>query len=154
VVFIGGLVGAAVGFTMQYYSMVVDYPFNSGGRPYNSWPVFIPITFELLVLIASFSAVLGMLYLNGLPRLNHPVFNVPNFARASQDRFFLCIEATDPKFDRQDTALFLLSLSPHGLIVEVPHERIGEPARLEETGLEATARESATTRESQTVGQA
>ena len=73
---------------MQYWSMAVDYPFNVGGRPYNSWPVFIPVTFELLILVASFSAFLGMLFLNGLPRPNHPVFNVPRFARASQDRFF------------------------------------------------------------------
>lgn len=121
VVFIAGLVGAAVGFFMQWWSMAVDYKFNVGGRPYNSWPVFIPITFEVMVLVASFAALLGMLFLNGLPRPYHPVFNVPRFDHASQDRFFLCIEATDPKFDLQATRDFLLSLKPVGDIMEVPH---------------------------------
>ena len=126
-VFFGGLAGGSAGFVMQYYSMAVDYPLNVGGRPYNSWPVFIPIAFEVLVLVASLSAFLGMLFLNGLPRPHHPVFNVPGFARASQDRFFLCIEAADPKFDRQETTRFLLGLSPHGEVIEVPHDRVPEP---------------------------
>ncbi len=121
VVLIGGLVGAGVGFLMQYYSMAIDYPFNSGGRPYNSWPVFIPITFELLILVGGFSAFLGMLLLNGLPLLHHPLFNVPQFDRSSQDRFFLCIEATDPQFDRRATAEFLATLDPHGGVIEVPY---------------------------------
>jgi hypothetical protein len=121
VVLMGGLVGAGVGFSMQYYSMAIDYTFNVGGRPYNSWPVFIPITFELLVLVGAFAAFLGMMFLNGLPRPHHPVFNVPQFARSSQDRYFLCIEATDPRFDRQTTAEFLATLNPHGQVIEVPH---------------------------------
>ena len=120
VVLVSGLVGAAAGFFMQYWSMAVDYPFNVGGRPLNSWPVFIPITFEVMVLVASFAALLGMLFLNGLPRLYHPVFNVPRFALASQDRFFLCIEATDPSFDGEQTRRFLEELQPSS-VVEVPH---------------------------------
>jgi hypothetical protein len=121
IVLVGGLVGAAAGFFMQYWSMAVDYPFNVGGRPPNSWPVFIPITFEIMVLVAAFTAFLGVLFLNGLPRPNHPVFNVPSFARASQDRFFLCIESTDPRFDRDRTRQFLESLQPPGEVMEVPH---------------------------------
>ena len=107
---------------MQYWSMAVDYPFNSGGRPHNSWPAFIPVTFEMLILIASFGAFLGMLFLNGLPRPNHPVFNVPRFARASQDRFFFCIESADPQFDEIATAAFLAATEPPGGVVEVPFE--------------------------------
>jgi hypothetical protein len=120
VVLVAGLVGAGVGFFMQYWTMAVDYPFNVGGRPQNSWPVFIPITFELMVLVAAFAALLGMLFLNGLPRPHHSVFNVPQFARASQDRFFLCIEATDPRFDREGTRQFLIGLHPTE-VMEVPH---------------------------------
>jgi hypothetical protein len=122
VVLVGGLTGGGVGFFMQYWSMAVDYPFNVGGRPLNSWPVFIPVTFEVLILVASFAAFLSMLFLNGLPRPNHPVFNVPRFARASQDRFFLCIESADPHFDETATAAFLASTEPPGGVVEVPFE--------------------------------
>jgi hypothetical protein len=114
-------VGAAAGFFMQYWSMAVDYPFNVGGRPHNSWPVFIPITFEDMVLVAGFATLFGMLFLNGLPRPHHPVFNVPRFDHASQDRFFLCIEATDPLFDRQRTRDFLAGLHPASEVAEVPH---------------------------------
>jgi hypothetical protein len=120
VVLMAGIVGAAAGYFMQYWSMVVDYPFNVGGRPYHSWPVFIPVTFEMMVLIASLAALFGMLFLNGLPRPHHPVFNVPRFARASQDRFFLCIEATDPQFDGERTRQFLDGCTPLE-VVEVPH---------------------------------
>ena len=120
VVLMAGLVGASVGFYMQYYTMAVDYPFNVGGRPHNSWPVFIPITFEVMVLVAGLAALLGMLLLNGLPRPYHPVFNVARFTEASQYRFFLCIEATDPKFDPIQTKEFLAGLAPCG-VMEVPH---------------------------------
>ncbi len=100
--------------------MAVDYPLDVGGRPLNSWPVFIPIAFEVMVLVASFAALFGMLFLNGLPRLYRSVFNVPRFVQATQDRFFLCIEATDPRFDREATRLFLTGLQP-AEVVEVPH---------------------------------
>jgi hypothetical protein len=120
VVLIAALVGAAAGFWMQYWSMAVDYPFNSGGRPDNSWPVFIPIVFEVMVLVASLAALLGMLFLNGLPQPHHPVFNVERFVHASQDRFFLCIEATDPHFDREETRRFLVGLNATD-VMEVPH---------------------------------
>jgi hypothetical protein len=120
IVLVAGLIGAASGFFMQYYSMAINYKLNAGGRPLNSWPVFIPITFEVLVLVASLSAFFGMLFLNGLPRLYRPVFNVPRFARATQDRFFLCIEATDPHFERAATRQFLASLGPCD-VMEVPH---------------------------------
>jgi hypothetical protein len=122
VVLMAGLTGAGVGFFMQFYSMAIDYPFNIGGRPLNSWPVFIPITFEIMVLVGSFGAFLGMIFLNGLPHPHHPVFNVPGFARSSQDRFFFCIETTDPQFDRLATAEFLASLQPHGEVIVVPKE--------------------------------
>jgi hypothetical protein len=120
VVLLAGIVGAAAGFFMQYWSMAVDYPFNSGGKPLNSWPAFVPVAFELMVLVAALAALLGMLFLNGLPRPHHPVFNVPSFARASQDRFFLCIEATDSQFDRDSTKTFLGGLAPLE-VAEVPH---------------------------------
>jgi hypothetical protein len=107
VVLLAGLVGAAVGNFMQYWSMAVDYRLDVGGRPANSWPAYIPITFEVMVLVASLAALLSMLFLNGLPRLHRPVFNVPRFAQATQDRFFLCIEATDPRFSPLDTREFL-----------------------------------------------
>jgi len=111
IVFIGGLVGGIGGFLMQYYIEVIDYPINVGGKPYNSWPAFIPITFEMTVLVAAFSAVLGMLVLNKLPQPYHPVFNVPNFAMATRDRFFLAVEANDAKFDHAEVVELLKSLN-------------------------------------------
>jgi len=115
IVLTAGIIGALTGFGMQYWMTKIDYPINVGGRPLNSWPSFIPVTFELTILFAALAAVIGMIVLNGLPMPYHPVFGAPRFTRASQDRFFLAIEATDAKFDRKDTRAFLESLAPYSI---------------------------------------
>ena len=116
---IGGIVGGTTGFLMQYWMSAVSYPVNIGGKPYNSWPAFIIITFEMTILFAAISAVFGMLALNGLPMPYHPAFNVPRFALATKDRFFLIVFASDKKYDAQATRKFLEALNPRS-IAEVP----------------------------------
>lgn len=121
IVFAGGLLGGAAGYGLQYWTQVIEYPLIIGGKGFHSWPAFIPVWFETTVLGASLSAVVGMLALNGLPRPYHPVFNVERFTdHAQKDKFFLCIEATDPKFKLQESKDFLAGLNPAG-VWEVPN---------------------------------
>ncbi len=112
VTLIGGMIGGLGGYFMQWIANAHLYPLNVGGRPFNSWPNFIPITFELTILLAALTAFLAVFVFNKLPQLNHPVFNVPEFHRASIDRFFLLIEVEDPEFDLERTRDFLDSLQP------------------------------------------
>jgi hypothetical protein len=110
IVLMGGIVGGLTGYGLEYWVHTMAYPINIAGKPLNSWPQFIPVTFEMTILIAALSAVLGMIVLNGLPMPYHPVFNVPRFEHASRDKFFLLVESNDPKFDRQRTLEFLKGL--------------------------------------------
>ena len=112
IVLIGGIVGGLGGFLMQWYLAVVDYPINVGGKPFNSWPAFIPITFEMTILCAAFAAIFGMLALNKLPQPYHPVFNAPNFALVTRDSFFLVIESRDPRFNHDEVVQFMRTLEP------------------------------------------
>lgn len=117
----GGLVGLAAGYGLQWWASAVAYPMNIGGRPYHSWPAFIPPAFETTILVAALVAVLGMLGLNGLPQPYHPVFNVPAFALASRDKFFVCIEAKDARFDLIETREFLEALPGQSGVYDVEH---------------------------------
>jgi len=117
---IGGLLGLVTAYVLQYWINVIAYPLNIAGRPLHSWPSFIIVTFELTILFGGIATAVGMLAMNGLPMPYHPVFNVPQFAFVTRDRFFLCIEAVDPKFDMVSTRAFLESLGAHS-IAEVPY---------------------------------
>ncbi len=120
IVLIGGILGGLSGYVLQYWISAISYPENIGGRPFQSWPAFIIVTFEMTILFGGISAVVGMLALNGLPMPYHPVFNNPRFSAASRDRFFLCIEAADPKFDREETVKFLNGMQAVD-VAEVTH---------------------------------
>jgi hypothetical protein len=115
----GGLTGMASGFALQYWTSVIDYPMNIGGRPFASWPAFVVPSYELTILFAALTATIAMIVANGLPQPYHPVFNVPRFSLASSDKFFLVVEADDPKFDLQLTARFLAETGAKG-VYDVP----------------------------------
>lgn len=111
----GGITGMASGFALQYWTSVIDFPMNVGGRPNASWPAFIIPSYELTILFAALAAAIGMLAFNGLPQPYHPVFNVPRFSLASSDKFFLVIESSDAKFDQAETSQFLKDLGAKGV---------------------------------------
>ncbi len=119
VTLVGAIVGGVTGYMMQYWINVISYPLNIGGKPYHSWPAFIVVTFEMTILFGGLSAVFGMLALNGLPMPYHPAFNVPEFAKASENKFFLIVFSSDPKYDAARTREFLQGLDPR-TISEVP----------------------------------
>ncbi|MBV9392517.1 MAG: DUF3341 domain-containing protein [Verrucomicrobia bacterium] len=112
IVFIGGITGGLTGYFLQLWGIGINYPYDIGSRPLNSWPLYIPITFELTILFAALSGFIGMFWLNRLPCIHHPVFGVPGFERASVDRFFLSIEASDPLFDAILVNEFLAGMEP------------------------------------------
>lgn len=112
IVFVGGICGTFFGFTLEWWTSVIDYPLNVGGKPFDSLPAFIPIAYEATILWAALSAFFGMWALNGLPRPYHSIFNTPGFERASQDRFFLAIEAEDRLYDTEATRSFLMDQKP------------------------------------------
>ena len=114
-VLLGGFTGAAIAWVMQYYIAAIDYPVNVGGRPLYSWPAFVPILFELTVLLAAGGAFFGTLALCGFPRINFPLFNLPQFADATSNRFFLCIERADPVYNQYATPQFLQELQSIGV---------------------------------------
>ena len=116
---VGGLLGLASAYILQYWINTIAYPLNIGGRPFHSWPSFIIVTFELTILFAGLSSAIGMIVLNGLPMPYHPVFNVPEFAKASENKFFLVVFSSDPKYDAARTRSFLAGLAPR-MIAEVP----------------------------------
>ena len=111
-IFAGGITGLLSGIGLEYFVHVIDFPIIVGGRPHFSLPAFIPPAYELTILFSAFVAVFGMLFLNGLPAPYHPVFNVPRFALATREKFFLIIESVDPKYDYDETRSFMESLDP------------------------------------------
>ena len=115
-VFAGGVAGAVLAYSMQWYAAAIAYPINVGGRPYNSWPAFVPIAFEMAALGAALSGLFGMMIGNRWPRLDHPLFEVERFALASRERFFLCVESRDPRFDRERVRELLGPLAAEGVV--------------------------------------
>jgi len=119
-VIMGGLIGGTTGYTLQWYTGVIDYTMNVGGKPLNSLPAMFPVTFESTILFSAFTAALSMLFMNRLPKPYHPIFNTPGFERATQDRFFLAIESTDPLYETDKVRNFLQNLHPLS-VNEVAH---------------------------------